>query len=449
METTRGMEKRAIWGWMLFDWASQPFYTLILTFVFAPYIATAINGGGAAGQAAWADINLVAALSVALAAPILGALTDALGRRKMWFAGLAVIYVLGVLGLWNAASDSPILPMALAYCAAFIAAELMIVVTNAMLPDLGDDKQMGRISGFGWALGYVGGIVSLFIMLAFFMPADGKETTLIGLSPVFGLGEIEGGAARASGPFAALWFLIFIIPFFLWTRDVAPVRGTIASGLSDLARSIRSLPKKPNLLNYLLASMFYRDALAGIYTFGAIYAAGVLGWTSFDLGIFGIISALIGAIGGVLGGLADERFGPRPVIRVAILLLILTSITVITTRPDQVLFMSVADGSNLPNLVFYGCGGMIGAAGAALSAASRTMLVHQAKDEIPITEAFGLYAMTGKATAFLAPLLIGFATRVTDSQPLGVAPVILLFLLGYGLLMRVGPAKITQNAARR
>jgi UMF1 family MFS transporter len=150
--------------------------------------------------------------------------------------------------------------------------------------------------------------------------------------------------------------------------------------------------------------------------------------------VFGIVSALVGAIGTWFGGRLDSGFGPRPVIAGAILALIAVCTVALTTSRGAVVLIQVGAGSALPDLVFYACGGLLGAAGGTLQAASRTMLVRVAEGRVPMTQAFGLYALSGKATAFIAPLLIGLATTATGSQALGVSPVIGLFAIGLALL---------------
>ena len=184
--------------------------------------------------------------------------------------------------------------------------------------------------------------------------------------------------------------------------------------------------------------MFYRDALNGMYTFGGIYAAGVLGWSVTDVGVFGIVAAVTGAIFAWLGGRADSRYGPRPVIVVNLLILTAVAIGVVSVSRASVFGMAVGPGSHLPDAAFYVLGALIGAAGAALQTASRTMMVRQAEPG-RITEGFGLYALAGKATSFIAPLSIGIVTALTGSQQWGITPLIALFLIGLVLLIGVKP----------
>ena len=184
--------------------------------------------------------------------------------------------------------------------------------------------------------------------------------------------------------------------------------------------------------------MFYRDALNGVYTFGGIYAAGVLHWSVIDVGIFGILAAASGALFAWLGGKADGRFGPKPVIVFNVIVLAITSLAIVFVSREAVFGIAQDSASNLPDIIFYVIGVFIGAGGGSLQAASRTMMVRQGDNE-KMTEGFGLYALSGKATAFIAPLSIGIVTDLTGSQQWGILPVAVLFMIGLLLLAFVSP----------
>ena len=278
--------------------------------------------------------------------------------------------------------------------------------------------------------------MSLIFVLLFLAPAPGREVTLIGIPPIFGLDPALGEPERAVGPLSAIWYVVFALPFFLYTRDVPRSRapGALRLGLADLGRTISVAGQHRSLFAFLVASMVYRDALAALYAFGGIYAAGVLGWGAFQLGVFGIVAATVGTIGTYLAGRADERFGPRPVIVGSIWVLIAVGIFALLTTRTSVAGFAVARDSRLPDLAFLAAGGLLGAAGGAVQAASRTLLVHLAAGRVAPAQAFGLFALSGRATAFIGPAAIATVTTLSGSQRLGVSPVILLFLLGLGLL---------------
>src|SRR5690606_3671658 len=254
---------------------------------------------------------------------------------------------------------------------------------------------------------------TLVLVLGFLSASPETGRTLLGFEPLFGLDPAMGEGDRSSGPLTALWYVIFVLPVFLFTPDVKrkpSVSGALKEGLSELGATLRRLPSERSYFSFLMSSMFYRDALNALYTFGGIYAAGVLGWSIIQIGIFGILANITGAAGAWLGGIVDQRRGPRLVVAVSAVILTLCCILVISTTQNEVLFIPVGDGnSNLPDIIFYVAGAVIGAAGGSLQAASRTLLVDQVQQD-KVTEAFGLYALSGRATTFIGPISIAFAT---------------------------------------
>ena len=433
---------RRIWGWYFFDWASQPYNTLLLTFIFGPYI-TRLVGDGSSAQAIWGYGVGAAGLVIAIASPILGSIADKSGGRMSFIWLFSVMYVVGAWGLWYAApGDFNLMLVMVSFCIGLIGMEFATTFTNSMMPDLATPEEMGRMSGTGWAFGYLGGLVSLILMLALIQETPSGKT-LLGFTPIFGLDPALAEGTRAVGPLTAIWYVVFMVPFFLWVRepkkpDALPIRAAAVRAIPDLKASIASLSGQPSLSAYLVSSMFTRDALNGIYVFGGIYAAGVLGWAATDLGIFGILGTITGAVFAWLGGRADSRYGPKPVITLTVIVLTLVTIGIVFVSRQSVFGIPVAPSSHLPDIAFYILGGLIGAAGGAMQSASRTMMVTQA-DPAKITEAFGMYALTGKATSFLAPLLIGVTTDLTDSQQVGIVPVIVLFVIGLVLMAWVKP----------
>ena len=428
--------RKRIWGWYFFDWASQPYATLLITFIFAPYIKEII-GDGPEAQATWGFTVGAAGICIALMAPILGAVADTYGNRMRWIWLFSLFYIVGAAGLWLATPvDYPLTLVLLCFALGLIGMEFATIFTNSMLPDLGTRQEIGRISGKGWAFGYTGGLVALVAMLLLFAESAATGKTLLGIDPIFGLNADAREGTRFVGPFSAIWYAVFILPFFLWVRDPKPANpppGALMAALRGLGGTLRSLPQTPSFLAYLGSSMFYRDALTGMYSFGGIYAAGVLEWSIIDTGIFGIIAIIFGAVFAWLGGYADDHFGPKPVIRFCIIVLSLVAICVVLVSRDSVFGIAVEPTSRLPDLAFYVLGAIIGAAGGVIQAASRSMMVRQAQTG-RMAEAFGLYALAGKATSFIAPLSVAIATSLSGSQQVGVTPLIVLFLLGLVLL---------------
>jgi UMF1 family MFS transporter len=434
MITTR----KRIWGWYFFDWASQPFNTLLITFIFAPFMKDLL-GDGSAAQTVWGYGVGLAGLVIALTSPFLGAIADKAGRRIPFIWLFSLMYIGGAWGLWYAVpGDYSLMVIMTSFAIGMIGMEFATTFTNAMLPDLAPREDMGKVSGSGWAFGYIGGMLALIVMLGFLQISPTTGKTMIGLPPLFGLDLAAREDTRIVGPLTAVWYAVFMIPFFLWVREprhpgAVSVPAAARAAWPELKHTLRALPRQRSLFAYLLSSMFYRDALNGIYTFGGLYAAGVLNWSITQIGIFGILGTITGALFAWLGGKADDRFGPKSVIIFNVVLLTAVVVGVVFISRGAVFGIAVGPDSTLPDIAFYVMGGLIGAGGGALQSASRTMLVRQADPE-KITEHFGLYALSGKATAFIAPLSIGVMTHLSGNQSIGITPIIVLFVLGLVLL---------------
>ena len=448
--------RRSIFGWMMFDWATQPYSTLLLTFIFAPYFAEImtnkkINLGfseqaaAAAAQSLWGIFLAISGLLIAVCAPIFGVIADNSRSHIKFICYFSVCYFVGASGLWFATPDTlnVILILAL-FSLGLFGMELATILTNAFLPTLAPLEKLGRISGSGWAIGYVGGLVAIIIALLFFAE-NGNGVTILGRPPALGLNPDLREWTRAIGPLTAIWFAFFMIPFFLYVRS-PPTKSPkpsmhLSTAIMMVLDTIRKLRENRSLFTYLVSSMFYRDALNGIYSFGGIYAYGVLGWSVTDIGVFGILALISGALFSWVGGIADSKFGSKKVIQLSIFTLIATTFSIVMITPDSIFGITFSRNEILGTLsrsdcAFYFCGIILGAAGGIVQSASRTMLVFQA-DRSKITEAFGLYAFSGKATAFLAPLLVSLFTYVFQSQRIGVLPIIGLFVIGLILLTLV------------
>lgn len=440
--------KSAALGWMLFDWAAQPYFTLITTFVFAPYFASRVAESPAMGQSMWGFATAAAGLVIALLSPVLGAIADASGRRKPWIAGFGALLVIGASLMWIGKPGDPsiIVPLLIAYAIATVGVEFATVFNNAMMPTLVPPERIGRLSGTGWAIGYAGGIVSLVIVLGFMAanPVTGK--TLFGLVPIFGLDPKTFEGDRITGPLTGLWFIIFVLPMFLLTPDIParlPLRVAVSHGLRELRATLAELLKSRSMTTFLIANMIYTDGLVSLFAFGGIYAVGTFGWNTIQIGTFGILLAISGAFGAWLGGKLDDRLGPKTVIAGSLLILLSSIAAILLINKDSIFFIPVAPP--VPNgplfaapaeKVYLALGALIGLAAGPLQAASRTMLIRLAPRE-RITQYFGLFALTGKVTSFLGPLLIGAITAATMSQKAGMAVLVPFFLAGLALLSRV------------
>ncbi|MEZ5798194.1 MAG: MFS transporter [Paracoccaceae bacterium] len=442
--------RKRIWGWYFFDWASQPYNTLLLTFIFGPYFAEVARshflaaGAGAElasaqSQAYWTTGQTVTGLAIAVLSPVLGAISDGAGRRMVWIWAFSVMYVAGAWMLWWTLPQMPALFWPVAWFSlGFIGMEMATNFTNALMPDLTGHDEMGKISGTGFAFGYAGGVLALIIVLLFLAESGETGKTFIGLDPVFGLDAASREGTRAVGPFTAIWYAVFMVPFFLWVREPARKgpRRSVGASMVELGRSIRELTRRRSLAAFLVSSMLYRDSLNAVYGLGGAYASNVMGWEVVQSGIFGILAAVTAAVFSWWGGFLDARFGPRTVIIWSIVALIGVIAVMVGLTPGSLFGAPIAQGT--ADTVFYLCGAVIGAAGGTVQAASRTLMVYHVTPE-NAASGFGLYGLSGKATAFLAPALITVTTLISGSARIGISPLIALFLLGLVLLLWVNP----------
>jgi UMF1 family MFS transporter len=440
------VSRRALAGWALFDWANQPFFTLIATFVFAPYFAGTLAPDPVAGQALWGYAIAGAGLLLAVLSPLLGSVADATGPKKPYIAICSAMLAGSCVALWWAESHRPgAIPLALgAFAIGTIAAEISAVFNNAMMARLVTPVAFGRLSGIGWGIGYAGGLLSLTIVLGFFAADPATGRTYLGLVPPFGIAN-EG--ARIAGPLSAAWLLLFLWPLFWFTPDVprsdVQLASAIGGSLRRLMGTVREALGRRSLRRFLIANMVYQDGLVALFAFGGIYGAGVFGWGTGALGIFGILLTLAGVIGAIAGGFLDDRLGAKPVILGSLVLLVLVCFGILSLGRDYVLFVlpvapAPADAgpfSSLPEQAFLGLGLLIGLVAGPLQASSRSYLARL----VPASEAgryFGLLALSGKATSFLAPLLVAVATEAAGTQAAG--PVVLIAFFGAGALLISG-----------
>ncbi|MHA1546350.1 MAG: MFS transporter [Alphaproteobacteria bacterium] len=467
--------RRARGAWALFDWAAQPYYTLITTFIFAPYFVAVLVGDGVRGQALWGYLQAGVGICLALSAPLLGAWLDRTQNPRPVIAIAGFAHICGCAMLWWAVPGAPGLVVAFfGVGLAALGVEYATIATNILLPRLAQPGAMGKLSGSAWALGYVGGLASLALVMVFLAPAPGGEKTIAGLAPLFGLTLSDGGPARATGVFSALWFAIFVVPLLVFVPMKKPTPGPTAETNSlerfqqkrapllrskedknkDLEPGFGSLKTEKALVAmwhlvrddavlrmFLIARIFYQDGLIAIFAFGGIYGAALFGWSTFELGLFGILLSVTAGLGAWAGGRLDDKFGPLPVVAGAILFCLGAILAILTIEPAP----ASATGlfSTAGERAYLAASTLIGLGAGPLQAASRTFLARLAPRE-KIGVYFGLLAFSGKATAFIGPLLVALVTSLAGSQRAGLVPIAVLFLVGL-----LGLAHVARISNRR
>lgn len=411
----RRADRRTVASWALYDFANSPFTTLVVTFIYAAYFTQAIAPDEIHGTALWSRGVTVTALVVAFLSPILGALADRGGYRKRFLLLSTGVAVIATVGLYFPLPGQVTAALAW-FVIANVAFELGMVFYNAFLPDIAPPEAIGRISGYGWALGYVGGLLALVLALVGLVQPE---------TPWFGFSTELGQNIRASNLLVAAWYAVFSLPIFLFvaeerSRVSAPGR-ILAETWVQLRDTFGEIRRYRQIVRLLVARLLYNDGLVTIFAFGGIYAAGTFGFAMRDILLFGIVLNITSGLGAFLLGFADDRLGGRRTIQISLVGLIVATVMA-TFAPDRAWFWA----SGVVLGIFVGPN----------QSASRSLMgrfVPADKEN----EFFGFFAFSGKLTAFLGPFMFGVLTEVFDSQRAGVAFVLVLFVGGLALLAGV------------
>ena len=403
-----------LWGWRLFDLANSPFPTVIITFVFSAYYTQAVANDQVTGSSWWSAAVAISAVCIALLSPPLGAIADQMGQRKPWLAAATIVTITATAMLWFVAPDERWLLLgAILIIIANVGFEIGMVFYNAMLPDLAPRSHIGRISGEAWALGYVGGLICLVVALLFFVRAD---------IPPFDLDKAMAEHIRVVALLVAFWIAVFSLPTFLLTPDRKrtdmPLRQAARSGIKQLIQTLKNVREFPDIFRYLIARLFYVDGMNTLFLFGGIYAAGTFKMSVEEIIQFGIALNVAAGIGAFIFGRIDDFIGPKRVILIAIAGMLFVSTPLLMVE-GKLLFWIFA----LPLGLFFG----------PAQTASRSLMARLTPPHVS-TEMFGLFALSGKATAFLGPSLVGTVTLLTDNQRIGMATIAGLLIIG-GLMM--------------
>lgn len=414
----RQNKKLGIFSWCLYDWGNSSFATVITTFIFATYFTKSVAANPIVGTHQWGNAVALASIFIALFSPIFGAVADNLGKRKPWLGFFTVVTVIATALLWYVKPEVSSVGFALiCFVIATITMEIGTVFYNAMLRDIAPAGYLGRISGWGWGIGYLGGLTCLIIALIVFVQGD---TAWLGLDTA----QLE--QIRICSPLVAVWFLIFSLPLFLFTPD-RPATGAsffvaVRQGLLSLKQTFLQLKQHRRIIHFIIAQMIYIDGLNTVFAFGGIYAAGTFNLSFAEIIQFGIAMNITAGIGAVSFAWLDDGIGSKRTILTCLICMILLTTALLFVQ-DVKWFWILA----LTLGLFVG----------PTQAASRTLMSHIAPPEM-ITEMFGFYALSGRITAFLGPFLFGLLTAFFHSQRAGMSIVVVFWVIG-GLILAFLP----------
>ena len=412
--SARPFERRSIFSWCLYDWANSPFPAIVLTFVFPAYFIQAVAADAAEATSQWAFMTGAAALVIAFASPVLGSIADQGRRRKPWLAAFTTVLAVGSALLWFVRPDNAdAFLLLLLVGASVVAFEIGMVFYNALLPTLVPASHVGRVSGWAWGLGYYGGLGGLVLVLFVFVLPE---------TPPFGLETAMREEVRIAGPLVALWLALFCLPLFLWTPDPTgrglPAKTAVREGLKTLVRTLRALPQHGQLARFLLARMIFTDGINTLFAFGGIYAAGTFGMSVKEVIMFGLALNATAGAGAFAFGWIDDWIGAKPTILIGLVALVVIGVPLLLVETK---------------LWFWILGAALGIFFGPVQSASRSMMARMTPAGME-SEMFGLFALSGKATAFVGPWLVGLIAFAYDSQRLALATVLPFLAVG-GLLM--------------
>jgi MFS transporter, UMF1 family len=422
-------------SWAVFDAGRGPYSILINTFVFSAYFTTVVFADPVQGQTVWSYLSSIGAFLVALGAPILGAIADAGGRRKPWLLGCVILGAPCMAALWYATPGmAPGFSWVfLAPIGATLAFEYSAIFCNAMLPNVSPPGRIGFLSGLGWALAnFVGIVLFLFFLLAWSWNSH----------PLFGVDVAAHEPERLVGLMAGLCLAVLSIPLFLFTPDSPGTSRTLSQmageGLRNLGRTLSTLGRYRNVMTFIVARMIFNEGFILMILFTGVFAAGILHWTPERLIIQGLCNSVLATLGGLLAGWLDTRIGSRRAVMVFVAGCLVANVILCSLTPHSVLFVEVAQ-TGLPDKWFFVtqlCVALLVTGGLVTS---RTLMAKISPPEM-LNEFFGIFAMSGTASAFVGPLAVGVLTSLFSSQRAGVAVGCVFLLVGLLVMTRVREA---------
>ena len=429
--------KLAQFSWALCDASRVPYNVLVNIFVFSAYYTSAVSSNGVEGQARWSFITAAGAIIVALTAPVLGAIADAGGRRKPWLAATYVIGVPAMMLLWFATPgmQSGLVLISIAVILGNLFYEYSQIFANAMLPNVVPPERIGFLSGAGLAVGNLSGIV----LFCFFLFAWSWNP-----APLFGLDLAQHEPERAVGILAGIWAVLFCLPLFFFTPDSPGTSRTmgqaISHGIGSLVQTIRKIRNYRNVATFLVARVLFYEGFIVLMLFTGVFASGILKWTSTMLIVQGLANSVAAAIAGFFAGWLDTRIGSRAATIFFVIGCLVANLVLCSVTTEMVFFVHIdplasATGGlfpSLPDKVFLVTQCSIAFVVTGGLATGRSLMAKISPQSM-LNEFFGLFAMSGTATSFIGPAVIGVLTLVFQSQRVGVG--VGLFFLVAGLLV--------------
>ena len=440
------------YSWIFGQGARDPYYIMVIIYIFYPYFSNTVVGDPVRGQALIGYITAGAGFLLAFTAPFLGAIADKDGRRKPWLIGTVLVMTMGAFSLWFIKPDGQGLSLGVALTILFtikVCFTVSEVFHNAMLPSVAPANRIGLISGLAFSLGNVGGLLlMLLVLFAFAMPGT-QPWAFLPDAPLLGLDQSAHEHDRIVGPIAGIWMFLFMMPVLLFTPDgkasPLPMWQVAKEGVRDVLQTLKHVRHYSNIARYLLARMFFIDGMVGVLTFGGIYASGTFGWDTTTLLIFGLCTSGSAMCGAYVGGRLDDRVGSIRALQIAIGTSSLVLLTLVSVQPDTILyFFKVGSDpvwsspyfASLPELFYFGTNQVFAMFFVTGLSASRTLMARISPPEMA-TQFFGLFALSSTVTAFLAPLLVATMTDLFSSQRIGFASLAALMIIGAIMLMKV------------
>ena len=425
--------KRTIFSWSIYDFANQPFTTITVTFIYSTFFASTIFlGTEEAGVSAWGKAITISSILIALLSPIMGAIADMGGYRKLFLVFWTWVCILFSFLLYLP-QQGDVFSALLFFCIANIGFEMGGVFLNAYLPEIAPKHKIGRISGYGWSFGYVGGLIALAFCFVFFVLPDNP------LNPITGniLDKSTYEHIRIINVFIAIWFAVFSIPTFIFVKGSKVSKNKskkiISKSFKTIFNTFKEIKKYKQLVRFLFARIIYNDAIITVIAFGGPYAYNQFGFdmdTNGKLMIFGIVLNVFAGIGAFLFGFLDDLIGGKKTIQI-------TNFGFIIALLIAFIAPSLENGE----LYFWICGILVGTFMGPNQAASRSLMGRM----IPSTkenEFYGFFAFSGKATAFLGPLLFTLVIDLTGDMRWSMLMLALMFSIGMYLLNNV---KVRKN----